>query len=257
LPDYPVLDAILELYVDRDRGADEIVAAGFDAELVAKTLRMVDRAEYKRRQYPPGTKISPKGFGKDRRLPLTNGWQEQAPPVNCPDPPLPLPGRPAPASRAGAGRPVPLRGRGRGPAGGAREVLSRRGGSGGAAQLPEAGASFIRAAMGRWSLAVLGRVQEVVGSAPLTMIWSMRAIGNDAGQLKPNPLPTAPWVERICEVTAFRARSFMVPFRSPSRTTFSSGSREMASPSASALRSRWWAVKPASIFTRTDGRWAT
>ncbi|MGC0377687.1 NAD+ synthase [Streptomyces sp. SAI-229] len=76
LPDYPVLDAILALYVDRDRGADEIVAAGFDAELVTKTLRMVDRAEYKRRQYPPGTKISPKGFGKDRRLPITNGWRE-------------------------------------------------------------------------------------------------------------------------------------------------------------------------------------
>ncbi|MFF7866719.1 NAD+ synthase [Streptomyces qaidamensis] len=76
LPDYPVLDAILELYVDRDRGADEIVAAGFDAGLVAKTLRMVDTAEYKRRQYPPGTKISPKGFGKDRRLPITNGWRE-------------------------------------------------------------------------------------------------------------------------------------------------------------------------------------
>ncbi|TQL22872.1 NAD+ synthase [Streptomyces sp. SLBN-134] len=76
LPDYPVLDAILSLYVDRDRGADEIVAAGFDAELVTRTLRMVDRAEYKRRQYPPGTKISPKGFGKDRRLPITNGWRE-------------------------------------------------------------------------------------------------------------------------------------------------------------------------------------
>ncbi len=76
LPDYPVLDAILELYVDRDRGADEIVAAGFDPALVAKTLRMVDTAEYKRRQYPPGTKISPKGFGKDRRLPITNGWRE-------------------------------------------------------------------------------------------------------------------------------------------------------------------------------------
>ncbi|MFH9015091.1 NAD+ synthase [Streptomyces sp. NPDC017943] len=76
LPDYPVLDAILELYVDRDRGADEIVEAGFDAQLVAKTLRMVDTAEYKRRQYPPGTKISPKGFGKDRRLPITNGWRE-------------------------------------------------------------------------------------------------------------------------------------------------------------------------------------
>jgi NAD+ synthase (glutamine-hydrolysing) len=78
LPDYPVLDAILELYVDRDRGADEIVAAGFDRELVVRTLRMVDTAEYKRRQYPPGTKISPKGFGKDRRLPITNGWREKA-----------------------------------------------------------------------------------------------------------------------------------------------------------------------------------
>lgn len=77
LPDYPVLDAILELYVDRDRGADEIVAAGYDRDLVTRTLRMVDTAEYKRRQYPPGTKISPKGFGKDRRLPITNRWQER------------------------------------------------------------------------------------------------------------------------------------------------------------------------------------
>jgi NAD+ synthase (glutamine-hydrolysing) len=76
LPDYPVLDAILELYVDRDTGADAIVAAGFDHELVTKTLRMVDAAEYKRRQYPPGTKISAKGFGKDRRLPITNRWRE-------------------------------------------------------------------------------------------------------------------------------------------------------------------------------------
>ncbi|MGA5326436.1 NAD+ synthase [Streptomyces griseoincarnatus] len=80
LPDYPVLDAILALYVDQDKGADEIVEAGYDRELVGKTLRMVDRAEYKRRQYPPGTKISPKGFGKDRRLPLTNGWREGLPP---------------------------------------------------------------------------------------------------------------------------------------------------------------------------------
>lgn len=76
LPDYDVLDRILELYVDRDQGLDAIVAAGFDAALVARTLRMVDTAEYKRRQYPPGTKISPKGFGKDRRLPITNRWRE-------------------------------------------------------------------------------------------------------------------------------------------------------------------------------------
>ncbi|MFF7711711.1 NAD+ synthase [Streptomyces sp. NPDC007988] len=76
LPDYDVLDRILELYVDRDRGKDAIVAAGYDEELVARVLRLVDTAEYKRRQYPPGTKISAKGFGKDRRLPITNRWRE-------------------------------------------------------------------------------------------------------------------------------------------------------------------------------------
>ncbi|MGH4027876.1 NAD+ synthase [Actinomycetota bacterium Odt1-20B] len=76
LPDYPVLDGMLELYVDRDQGAEAVVAAGYDRALVTKTLRMVDAAEYKRRQYPPGTKISPKGFGKDRRLPITNQWRE-------------------------------------------------------------------------------------------------------------------------------------------------------------------------------------
>ncbi|MFP1624024.1 NAD+ synthase [Streptomyces sp. 5K101] len=76
LPDYEVLDRLLELYVDRDQGKDAIVAAGFDEELVARTLRMVDTAEYKRRQYPPGTKISAKVFGKDRRLPITNRWRE-------------------------------------------------------------------------------------------------------------------------------------------------------------------------------------
>ena len=78
LPDYDVLDRILELYVDRDQGREAIVAAGFDAELVARVLRMVDTAEYKRRQYPPGTKISAKGFGKDRRLPITNRWREHS-----------------------------------------------------------------------------------------------------------------------------------------------------------------------------------
>ncbi|MFE5731523.1 NAD+ synthase [Streptomyces sp. NPDC056528] len=76
LPDYEVLDGILALYVDGDRGRDAIVAAGYDEELVTRTLRMVDAAEYKRRQYPPGTKISAKGFGKDRRLPVTNRWRE-------------------------------------------------------------------------------------------------------------------------------------------------------------------------------------
>jgi NAD+ synthase (glutamine-hydrolysing) len=76
LPDYDILDRILELYVDQDQGSGAIVAAGYDAELVAHVLRLVDTAEYKRRQYPPGTKISAKGFGKDRRLPITNRWRE-------------------------------------------------------------------------------------------------------------------------------------------------------------------------------------
>ncbi len=76
LPDYDVLDAILARYVDHDRGVGEIIADGFDAELVRKVSRMVDTAEWKRRQYPPGTKISYKAFGRDRRLPITNRWRE-------------------------------------------------------------------------------------------------------------------------------------------------------------------------------------
>ncbi|RPK92732.1 Glutamine-dependent NAD(+) synthetase [Streptomyces sp. ADI98-12] len=76
LPDYDVLDAVLARYVDQDQGLDEILAAGFDAETVTRVLKLVDNAEYKRRQYPPGTKISAKGFGKDRRLPVTSRWRE-------------------------------------------------------------------------------------------------------------------------------------------------------------------------------------
>ncbi len=76
LPDYGLLDAILLRYVDADRGVDEIIADGFDAELVQRVARMVDAAEWKRRQYPPGTKISFKAFGRDRRLPITNRWRE-------------------------------------------------------------------------------------------------------------------------------------------------------------------------------------
>jgi len=76
LPDYPVLDALLDDYVTRDMGAAELVAAGHDPELVERVIRLVDRAEYKRRQYPPGPKISPKNFGRDRRLPITNRWRE-------------------------------------------------------------------------------------------------------------------------------------------------------------------------------------
>jgi NAD+ synthase (glutamine-hydrolysing) len=76
LPDYELLDAILERYVDCDRGVDEIVADGFDPDLVQRVARLVDAAEWKRRQYPPGTKISFKAFGRDRRLPITNRWRE-------------------------------------------------------------------------------------------------------------------------------------------------------------------------------------
>jgi NAD+ synthase (glutamine-hydrolysing) len=77
LPDYATLDRILEAYVESDRGAFEVVDEGFDPETVERILRMVDRAEYKRQQYPPGPKISLRSFGRDRRLPITSGWQEK------------------------------------------------------------------------------------------------------------------------------------------------------------------------------------
>ena len=76
LPDYKVLDQILHIYIDQDGGRPSAISAGFDAGLVDRIVQMVDRAEYKRRQYPPGTKISGKAFGKDRRLPITSHWKE-------------------------------------------------------------------------------------------------------------------------------------------------------------------------------------
>ncbi len=74
LPDYGILDALLDDYVGTDLGREELVAAGHDPALVDRVIRMVDRAEYKRRQYPPGPKISRRNFGRDRRLPITNRW---------------------------------------------------------------------------------------------------------------------------------------------------------------------------------------
>jgi NAD+ synthase (glutamine-hydrolysing) len=76
LPDYELLDAILNGYIDNDLGRDDLIAAGHDPALVDRTLRMVDLAEYKRRQSAPGTKISVKAFGRDRRLPITNRFRE-------------------------------------------------------------------------------------------------------------------------------------------------------------------------------------
>ncbi|MBB5807867.1 NAD+ synthase (glutamine-hydrolyzing) [Saccharothrix ecbatanensis] len=76
LPDYDLLDSVLDDYVEGDKGYRDLIAMGFTHELVDKVLRMVDKAEYKRRQYPPGTKITFKAFGRDRRLPITSGWRE-------------------------------------------------------------------------------------------------------------------------------------------------------------------------------------
>ena len=76
LPDYTELDAILMGYVDGDKGRDDLIAEGHDPAMIDKVLRMVDVAEYKRRQSAPGTKISIKAFGRDRRLPITNRWRE-------------------------------------------------------------------------------------------------------------------------------------------------------------------------------------
>jgi NAD+ synthase (glutamine-hydrolysing) len=76
LPEYEILDQVLKAYVDDDLGRDALIAAGFDKELVMRVIAMVDKAEYKRRQYPPGTKVSKRAFGKDRRLPMTSKWRE-------------------------------------------------------------------------------------------------------------------------------------------------------------------------------------
>jgi NAD+ synthase (glutamine-hydrolysing) len=76
LPPYHVLDPILHAYVEEDHGLEEIVARGFEPATVAEVIRMVDRAEYKRRQAPPGVRITPRAFGKDRRLPITNRYRE-------------------------------------------------------------------------------------------------------------------------------------------------------------------------------------
>ncbi|PZF79472.1 NAD+ synthase [Jiangella anatolica] len=112
LPDYPLLDDILYRHLEQDIDATELQAAGFDADLVAKVLRMVDTAEYKRRQYPPGPKITIRNFGRDRRVPITSAWRETpeitAAPAAAPeaapgsvDEPAPAPAaEPAPAPAA-------------------------------------------------------------------------------------------------------------------------------------------------------------
>jgi NAD+ synthase (glutamine-hydrolysing) len=76
LPEYELLDQLLTRYVDGDEGSATLIAAGFESALVMRVIGLVDKAEYKRRQYPPGTKVSARAFGKDRRLPMTSRWSE-------------------------------------------------------------------------------------------------------------------------------------------------------------------------------------
>ena len=76
LPPYPVLDAILEAYVERDQGIADMIARGLDADTVRRVVAMVDRNEYKRRQGPIGIKITPRAFGRDWRLPIVNRFRE-------------------------------------------------------------------------------------------------------------------------------------------------------------------------------------
>ena len=75
LPPYSKLDGVLEAYVELDRSRDELAEDGFDPEVVERAIAMIDRAEYKRRQAPPGVKLRPKAFGRDRRTPITNRWR--------------------------------------------------------------------------------------------------------------------------------------------------------------------------------------
>ncbi len=76
LPPYAELDRVLEAYIEEDRSRDELLEDGFPSEVVERAIAMIDRAEYKRRQAPPGVKLRPKAFGRDRRTPITNGWRD-------------------------------------------------------------------------------------------------------------------------------------------------------------------------------------
>jgi NAD+ synthase (glutamine-hydrolysing) len=75
LPPYPQLDQVLEAYVEEDRTLEELSSDGFDPDVVQRAVALVDRAEYKRRQAPPGVRLRPKAFGRDRRTPITNRWR--------------------------------------------------------------------------------------------------------------------------------------------------------------------------------------
>ncbi len=75
LPPYAALDRVLEAYVELDRSREDLMGDGFDSETVERALGMIDRAEYKRRQAPPGVKLRTKAFGRDRRVPITNRWR--------------------------------------------------------------------------------------------------------------------------------------------------------------------------------------
>ena len=75
LPDYNILDPIIEMYVEKDMSPNDIISKGFDEDEVRRILRLIDLNEYKRRQVPIGIKISDRNFGKDRRYPITNGWK--------------------------------------------------------------------------------------------------------------------------------------------------------------------------------------
>jgi NAD+ synthase (glutamine-hydrolysing) len=92
LPDYAELDAVLDGYVEKDMGYEELREAGHSAETIERVIRLVDAAEYKRRQYPPGPKVTSKAFGRDRRLPITSRWREKAA-QSLPDPVVESPER--------------------------------------------------------------------------------------------------------------------------------------------------------------------
>jgi NAD+ synthase (glutamine-hydrolysing) len=75
LPSYELLDPVLTSYVEEDKSVEQIIAAGIDEQVVRRAARLVDTSEYKRRQAPPGIKITPRAFGRDRRLPITNRFK--------------------------------------------------------------------------------------------------------------------------------------------------------------------------------------
>ena len=180
LPPYDLLDPVLEAYVERDRTAADLVADGFDPAVVDRVVRLVDGAEYKRRQMPPGVRITTKAFGKDRRMPITNRYRPAHRPVG-PEP-VSQPSRSSRSARAAVERSSRWLSRS------SRSRPAHRPDGDAARRLPLGGAPAVRADRGLGGRAVAPRRPGPPGRGERAARLARRALGRPpagAGLVRP------------------------------------------------------------------------